>query len=240
MTTATHRGLTPAVTLLSVLVALAALPDLADAGAKKRRAKKQAAKKQAAKPTPAAARPAAAAIAAGEPVHTPSDLPGHGDEGRILGSLKRCPGCTIELMSTEAGVLHKQSIRRGEPEYQLDWLKPGTYTLTVSAAGKRLFVPNLVVQAGSYTRLDIAFPPENSAKQQDSEIERWPTWKPPPEPKVPVPDFKPNSFKALDNKFRTDDRDRRGKNNKKKGEQGKKGRGKKKGKDKTLILRLAS
>jgi len=240
---ATRRGLRPTAILLSVLVALAAIPEVAGAGAKKRRAKKQADKKRPAKPKPAKPKPATVSITAGDQVHTASDLPDPKHEGRILGSLTRCPGCTIELLSVEAGVLQKLSVRRGEPEYQLDWLKPGAYTLSVAAAGKQLFVPNIVVQAGSYTRLDIAFVPSESPKQQSSEVERWPTWKPRPEPKVPVPNFKPKSFRALDNKLRPAAPDRNGKhkkNRKKKGNRGRKGKGNKKGKNKTLILRLPS
>ena len=199
---------------------------------------KAAAKRQGAKPDkpPAAKPPVEHAIRAGEPTRSPSGLPDNQDKGRIIGGLKRCPGCTIELMGADGAAAQKLAVKHGEPEYQLGWTTPGTYALCVSAGGRQLFVPNVTVEAGHYTRVDIEFVAEESTAtgSQDAPPEKWPTWKPEPEPKVPVPDFKPKSFKELEKPWGGGDRTISGddKNKKRRG----KGRKKHKNNDKGVPI----
>lgn len=124
------------------------------------------------------------------------------DKGRVVGSLDHCPGCRIEVLGPQMEGIKLLSVKRGDPDYLVEWIAPGTYTLRVTGGGFSLIVPNVPVEAMSDTRLDVEFPvgagtTGGRAKSKPVKIERWPTWRPPPEPTVPVQNFKPKSFKEL-------------------------------------------
>ena len=149
----------------------------------------------------------------------------HKDEGRITGSLKQCPGCTIELLTPDKGVVHAMELKLGDPDYTTPWLSPGDYTLRVAADGwPLLIVPKVRVEDGSDTTLDFGFLEKKPTPRgsEDSgiptDIERMPDWKAPSEPKVPVRDFKPGLPKDLNpkNRNKNNDRNRKGKGKKNK------------------------
>lgn len=216
-----------------------------DAGKKRKAAKKGGKRKpaggkrgaqKAGGPRQPTRKPAPEAPKADKPVLAPWDETSLDDKGRIGGSLKHCPGCQIEVLGSNGLAVKMLSVKRADPDYQVEWLEPGTYMLRVTGGGCSVSVPNVSVQAMSDTRVDIEFAPSGAqtegtrARSTAPRIERWPTWRPRPEPKVPVPNFKPKSFKELERLWNTGNtnrgkRKRHRKAQKHSGKGGKQGKG---------------
>lgn len=119
-------------------------------------------------------------------------------KGRIVGRVTNCPGCKIELRDKLQKPLKVISLPRNDPDYLIEWVPAGTYSLYVTGGGYAVNVPNVTVEIKGDTHVDLAFPatpdPKGpKVKSTAPKIERWPTWRPTPEPKVPVPNFKPNT-----------------------------------------------
>jgi len=117
-------------------------------------------------------------------------------KGRIVGRVKNCPGCTIELRDEKQKPLKIIKVVRNDPDYTIEWVPAGVYFLHVSGGDYLVTVPNVTVEAKGDTHVDLAFPaataPKGSKAQATTmKIERWPTWRPTPEPKIPVQNFKP-------------------------------------------------
>jgi len=151
--------------------------------------------------------------------------------GRIVGSLKHCPGCHIEVLAPLMTAVKMMSVRRGDPDFTVEWLEPDTYTLRFTGGGYSLTVPNVSVNASSDTFVSVDFPPgsdkSGKAKAGPVRVERWPTWHPPLEPKIPVRNFKPKSFRELDRMWKGVDLtpgNHRKSSGRKSGRKGKRGR----------------
>lgn len=123
-------------------------------------------------------------------------------KGRIAGSLKHCPGCNIEALDPLMTAVQRVSVRRGDPDFCIEWLDPGTYIVRVTGGGFSLIVPNVSVQAMSDTFIGVEFPAGSDkggrARSAPPRVERWPTWRPPVEPAIPVTNFTPKSFRELE------------------------------------------
>lgn len=218
-----------------------------DAGKKRKAAKKggkhkpaggkRGAQKAGGGPRRPTRKPAPEAPKADKPVLAPWDEASLDDKGRIGGSLKHCPGCQIEVLGSNGLAVKMLSVKRADPDYQVEWLEPGTYMLRVTGGGCSVSVPNVSVQAMSDTRVDIEFAPSGAQtkgtrpRSTAPRIERWPTWRPRPEPKVPVRNFKPKSFKELERLWNTGNpsrgkRKKHGKGHRHSGKGGKQGKGK--------------
>ncbi|MFC1805711.1 carboxypeptidase-like regulatory domain-containing protein [Planctomycetota bacterium] len=168
----------------------------------------------------------------GFPTRAPHEETKHKNEGRIVGLVKECPGCRIEIFTTNQGVVQTIELNVGEGEYTSAWLDTGDYTIRLSADGWPILnCPGLTVENGSDTSINFGFL-ERQPKPRDSgdlsipdDIERMPDWKPDKGPTIPKTDFKPGIPKF------DGDRDKsRDKNNKNKGKKGKGKKGRKKGK----------
>ncbi|MFC1805712.1 carboxypeptidase-like regulatory domain-containing protein [Planctomycetota bacterium] len=156
------------------------------------------------------------------------------EKGRIVGAISHSPGCHIEALGLQMTAIKMVSIKRGDPDFMIEWLDPGTYTVRVTGAGYSLVVPNVPVESASDTFVDIDFPAGSEkggkARNTSPQIERWPTWRPHIEPQMKVPNFKPKSIREL-MKF-WDGIDQLDPSNRRKNSGGKHGKGRKKGKHK--------
>src|ERR1044072_3789302 len=87
-------------------------------------------------------------------------LAAYGQSGSITGTVKdpsgaAVPGVSISVRNTETGAVFESGV--SNTRNYLVPVPPGTYALTVQAAGFKKFVrSNLVVQTATGTRLDVA------------------------------------------------------------------------------------
>ena len=90
--------------------------------------------------------------------------------GRIVGAVRNAPTFSIEAQDARGRVVKSIRVREGEGLYELEWLRPGAYTLRVSAEG---FVPLTVeevpVKAWHDTHLHLDF--AGPARRDDEEGE---------------------------------------------------------------------
>ncbi len=97
----------------------------------------------------AAAKPAALGkIEAGKPKYEPRSGDAWRERGRIVGHLRNAPECEIEAVDASGRVVKSTRPRKGARVYELQWLRPGVYTLRVAARGyQKLELKNLEVKA---------------------------------------------------------------------------------------------
>jgi hypothetical protein len=70
------------------------------------------------------------------------------EKGRIVGPIRQCPGCEIDVLDAEGKTVRSVRIREGGKAYEIEWLLPGTYTMRVAAKGfAPLELKGLVVKA---------------------------------------------------------------------------------------------
>ena len=87
------------------------------------------------------------------------DNPVWAEKGRIVGLVRQCPGCTIQALDTDGKeVVLSTTVAAKKTTYELEWLKPGTYVLRVTADGYTpLVVDGLVVKAKNDLQMNIEF-----------------------------------------------------------------------------------
>jgi len=134
----------------------------------------------------------------GYPTRRDHDQTDHTQQGRIIGTVLRCPGCTIEILNTSQGVLQCVELKLGEPTYASQWLEPDEYTLRVSADGWPMAVlPGIKVEAGCDTSMPLGFlekepkPERSDGLSIPDDIEVLPEWRPPYVPQAPMRHFRP-------------------------------------------------
>ena len=99
-------------------------------------------------------------IVAGKTVYKPKgDNPAWAEKGRIVGLVRQCPGCTIQALDADGKeVVLSTTVAAKKTGYELEWLKPGTYVLRVTADGYTpLVVDGLVVKAKNDLQMNIEF-----------------------------------------------------------------------------------
>ncbi|HUT35106.1 MAG TPA: hypothetical protein VNE39_16565 [Planctomycetota bacterium] len=99
-------------------------------------------------------------IVAGKATYKPKgDNPAWAEKGRIVGLVRQCPGCTIEVLDAEGKeVVLSTTVAAKGTVYELQWLKPGTYHVRVKAEGYApLIVERLVVKAKNDLLMNIEF-----------------------------------------------------------------------------------
>ena len=102
---------------------------------------------------------AAKKIEAGKPTYRAKTHKAWKERGRIVGRVRRCPGCTVKALDAKSKKAVKSfAVKPGGRVYELQWLKPGKYILLVTADGyEALDVHNLVVKAKNDLHVDIGF-----------------------------------------------------------------------------------
>jgi len=80
------------------------------------------------------------------------------EQGRIIGRLRNAPEAEMDALNATGAVVRSLRIRKGARNYELQWLKPGRYTLRVAAKGYRTLIrKGLAVRAGHDLVLPIEF-----------------------------------------------------------------------------------
>jgi len=83
-----------------------------------------------------------------KPTVKPKDHKAWAEKGRIVGPIRRCPGCEIDVLDAEGKTVKSLRIPEGGKAYEVEWLAPGTYEMRVAAKGyKPLVLLELVVKA---------------------------------------------------------------------------------------------
>ena len=98
-------------------------------------------------------------IAAGRPTYRAKSHRAWRSEGRIVGRVRDCPGCEVKALDAESKkTVKSHSVKPGGKSYELQWLKPGEYTLLVTADGYEVLdVHDLVVKAKNDLHVNIEF-----------------------------------------------------------------------------------
>ena len=92
------------------------------------------------------------------PAYIRKDHPSWKEKGRIIGFLRDCPGCEMDVTNDKGQICAQTKVRKDQRAYELEWLAPGTYTLRVEAPGhEKLFVSGVVVKAKHDVRIDLEF-----------------------------------------------------------------------------------
>lgn len=107
----------------------------------------------------ASAEAAGKKIAAGKPRYKAKSGAAWRSKGRIVGPIRRCPGCEIKALDAKTKKIVKSvTVKPGGKGYEVEWLEPGKYILLVTAAGyEALDVHDLVVKAGQDLWLVLEF-----------------------------------------------------------------------------------
>jgi len=74
-------------------------------------------------------------IEAGKPTYRLKNHEAWQDQARIVGPLRNAPLCEIDVLDSLGEIVASTGVKKGEASYELQWLKPGVYTLRVSAKG---------------------------------------------------------------------------------------------------------
>ncbi len=74
------------------------------------------------------------------------------EKGRIVGPLRNCPGCKIEVLDAKDKVIKTLDIPKGAKAYEAEWLVPGVYHMRVTAKGYR---PKLMLDLEVRARNDL-------------------------------------------------------------------------------------
>jgi len=99
-------------------------------------------------------------IEAGKPRYVRKNHEAWKYRGRIVGIAKEAPEFKLTLLKSKRVVKKGKSEaeEEGKRAYELEWLRPGTYTLRISADGyKTLELKKLKVKAGYDLRIDLEF-----------------------------------------------------------------------------------
>ena len=105
-----------------------------------------------------AAEAAEGRIVAGTPAYKAKSHEAWAEKGRIVGLLRQCPGCEIDVLDAAGKTVASASPKAGARAYELQWLPPGTYSVRVAAAGyQTLTVGSLVVKAKNDLWMNVEF-----------------------------------------------------------------------------------
>ena len=97
-------------------------------------------------------------IGHGKPRYVPKTHEAWAGKGRVVGLIRECPGCEIDLLDAEGKEVKSVRIPAGGKAYELEWLAPGTYTVRVAARGYQpLTLKALEVKAKNDLRIDLEF-----------------------------------------------------------------------------------
>ena len=101
----------------------------------------------------------AKAIAAGKPTYRSKG--GHAawkEKGRVVGRVSNCPGCEIDALDAGGKIVASSRVKEGGKVYEIEWLKPGQYTLRVSARGREpLVIEGLEVKVNNDLWVNLEF-----------------------------------------------------------------------------------
>lgn len=97
-------------------------------------------------------------IEAGKPVYRAKKHKAWKHKGRIVGRVRNAPAFEITALDSDGKVVASAKVEGKAKAYELQWLKPGVYTLRVSAKGyKTLEIKGLEVRAGHDLLVDLEF-----------------------------------------------------------------------------------
>ncbi len=103
-------------------------------------------------------RPAAGKIEAGRPTYRHKPHEAWRDKGRVVGHLRNAPVCEIDALDSSGRVVKSVRVPSGATVYELEWLRPGVYTIRVSAKGYQpLIRKGVEVKARHDLFMDLAF-----------------------------------------------------------------------------------
>ena len=106
----------------------------------------------------AAVKPDVKQIAAGKPTYRAKNHRAWREKGRIVGRMRQCPGCKVEARDAKGKVVKSCSAKAKAGAYELEWLKPGKYTLRVTAKGyDTLVLKDLAVKAKNDLFVNLEF-----------------------------------------------------------------------------------
>ncbi len=111
----------------------------------------------------------------GKPAYKAKDHKAWKNKGRIVGRVRNAPTFEVEALNSKGRTVKSARVEAGSEAYELEWLKPGTYTLRVSAKGyKTLEVEGLKVKAKHDLFVDLEFTPAQEGEGRDERPEGWP------------------------------------------------------------------
>jgi hypothetical protein len=97
-------------------------------------------------------------IEAGTPTYRPRTHEAWRERGRIVGRMRGCPGCEIDVLDGAGKIVKSTRCPKGAKVYEIEWLAPGTYSLRVAAKGhKPLVLEGLVVKAKNDLFVNLEF-----------------------------------------------------------------------------------
>jgi len=97
-------------------------------------------------------------IAAGKPKYEERNGKAWEEQGRIVGRVRQAPAFKAEALDADGKAVLSTDVAAGAKSYELQWLKPGVYTLRVSAEGyETLEVKGLEVKARSDLLVGLEF-----------------------------------------------------------------------------------
>ena len=102
--------------------------------------------------------PAAGVVEASKPAYKPRTGEHWRERGRIVGHLRNAPACEIDLLDSSGRIVKSVKVSEGAKAYELQWLRPGVYTLRVAARGyKMLELKKLEVRARHDLFINLEF-----------------------------------------------------------------------------------
>ena len=114
-------------------------------------------------------------IVAGKRIYRAKDRPAWRDRGRILGFAPRAPRFQVEAINPAGKIIEWTIVPAGEGIYELEWVRPGTYTLRFRAKGYAdLALKEVQVKAGHdlYINLEFAARRAKTERGDEGEVRR--------------------------------------------------------------------
>ena len=127
-------------------------------------------------------------IKAGPQIYKYKDHKAWKNKGRIVGTVRNCPDFKVELLQGFGMVAKKVFVKAKSGAYELEWLKPGKYTLRIRCDGyETLKIRSLRVKAGH----DLCIALEFNAYGKPKPVVKPPVMPPVIRPASPPPEEVP-------------------------------------------------